>query len=95
LRSDIDSALKTTPTPTPPLASKTPDTATARTRNVTTRQADAVKPQLALGRDSDELDDASLRALLAALDEIDRGPVAPSAEPDPSSLLPVIRDSSR
>jgi hypothetical protein len=42
-----------------------------------------------------DLDDASIQALLGALDEIDRAPVAPSAEPDRSPVLPVIKDGDR
>ena len=55
-----------------------------------------VKPQLVFGGGSaDDLDDASLRALLGALDEIDRGPVAPSADPDRTPVLPVIKEGDR
>lgn len=48
--------------------------------------------QLSFGGGVSDLDDASIRALLGALDEIDRAPVAPSAEPDRSPVLPVIKD---
>ena len=48
------------------------------------------KEQLAFNGGVDDLDDATLRALMGALDEIDRAPVAPSAEPDRTPVLPVI-----
>lgn len=53
------------------------------------------KAQLAFGGGVDDLDDASLRALLGALEEIDHAPVAPSAEPDRTPVLPVIKESDR
>lgn len=37
------------------------------------------------------MDDVSIKALLGALDEMDRAPVAPSEEPDPTPVLPVIK----
>jgi len=93
--SDIDSAVRMTEAQTPPSQPKALDTGRVRPPSGTTRPTQAAsKAQLAFGRD-DDLDDASLRELLAVLDEIDRGPVAPSAEPDPSSVLPVIRDGRR
>jgi anti-sigma factor RsiW len=93
--SDIDSAVRMTEAPTPPSQPRASDTGRVRPPTGTTRPTQAAsKAQLAFGRD-DDLDDASLRELLAVLDEIDRGPVAPSAEPDPSSVLPVIRDGRR
>ena len=58
-------------------------------------QAASPRAQLSLPGGVGELDDASIEALLGALDEIDRAPVAPSAEPDRSSVLPVIRDGDR
>jgi anti-sigma factor RsiW len=48
------------------------------------------KEQLAFSGGADDLDEATFRALLGALDEIDRAPVAPSAEPDRTPVLPVI-----
>jgi anti-sigma factor RsiW len=53
------------------------------------------KAQLAFGGGVDDLDDALLRALMGALDEIDRAPIAPSAEPDRTPVLPVIREGDR
>ena len=53
------------------------------------------RAQLSFNEGVAELDDASIQALLGALEEIDRAPVAPSAEPDRSSMLPVIRDGDR
>jgi hypothetical protein len=58
-------------------------------------QAASPRAQLSFHGGVGELDDASIQALLGALDEIDRAPVAPSAEPDRSSVLPVIRDGDR
>jgi anti-sigma factor RsiW len=93
--SDIDSAVRMTEARTPPSQPRASDTGRVQPPNVTTPPTRAAsKAQLAFGRD-DDLDAASLRELLAVLDEIDRGPVAPSAEPDPSSVLPVIRDGRR
>jgi hypothetical protein len=42
-----------------------------------------------------DLDDASLQSLLGALEEIDHAPVAPSAEPDRSPVLPIIKAGNR
>jgi anti-sigma factor RsiW len=53
------------------------------------------KPQLSFGGGVGDLDDASLQSLLGALEEIDRAPVAPSAEPDRSPVLPVIKAGDR
>ena len=53
------------------------------------------RAQLSFNGGVGELDDASIQALLGALDEIDRAPVAPSTEPDRSSVLPVIKDVDR
>lgn len=49
------------------------------------------KAQLAFAGGTDDMDDASIKVLLGALDEMDRAPVAPSAEPDPTPVLPVIK----
>ena len=49
------------------------------------------KAQLAFAGGTDDMDDASIRALLGALDEMDRAPVAPSEEPDHTPVLPVIK----
>jgi hypothetical protein len=56
------------------------------------RSSSVQTPQLSFGGGVSDLDDASIRALIGALDEIDRAPVAPSAEPDRSPVLPVIRE---
>ena len=53
------------------------------------------KAELSIGGGVSDLDDASIQALLGALDEIDRAPVAPSAEPDRSPVLPVIKEGER
>jgi len=51
--------------------------------------------QLAFAGGVEDLDDASIKALLGALDELDRAPLAPSAEPDPTPVLPVIGTGQR
>lgn len=53
------------------------------------------REQLSFNGGVSDLDDASIQALLGALDEMDRAPVAPSAEPDHSPVLPVIKESER
>ena len=53
------------------------------------------KAQLAFAGGVEDLDDASIKALLGALDELDRAPLAPSAEPDPTPVLPVIGTGQR
>jgi len=57
------------------------------------RAASAPQPkaQFAFAGGTDDMDDASIKVLLGALDEMDRAPVAPSAEPDPTPVLPVIK----
>lgn len=57
--------------------------------------AGAPATQLSFGGGVSDLDDASIRALIGALDEIDRAPVAPSAEPDRTPVLPVIKEGQR
>jgi hypothetical protein len=57
-----------------------------------TRSTSAPVAQLSFGGGVSDLDDASIRALLGALDEIDRAPIAPSAEPDRTPALPVIKE---
>ena len=61
----------------------------------TNRRASTAKAQLSFGGGTDDLDDASLKELLGALDEIDRAPLAPSAEPDRTPVLPVIKEGAR
>src|SRR5688500_17000641 len=55
----------------------------------------AEKAELSFGVGVDDLDPASLKALMSALDEIERSPVAPSAEPGRVTVLPVISDDTR
>jgi len=81
-----------------------PDTLAGRgTRSDTGREPTAPgsrgpaspRAQLSFNGGVGDLDDASIQALLGALEEIDRAPVAPSAEPDRSSVLPVIQGGNR
>ena len=53
------------------------------------------RAQLSFGGGVSDLDEASLKALLGALDEIDRAPVALSAEPDHAPVLPAGREGTR
>jgi len=53
------------------------------------------KAQLSFGGGVGDLDAASIEALMGALDELDRAPMAPSAEPDRTPVLPVIGEGSR
>jgi anti-sigma factor RsiW len=83
-------------------APSTPDTPVPRNptgkgvpRSPTTVPAAPAKPQLAFARGAGDIDEASIKELLALLDEIDRSPVAPRAEPDPTPVLPVIKQSDR
>lgn len=55
----------------------------------------SARAQLAFAGGVEDMDDASIKALLGALDEIDRAPLAPSAEPDPTPVLPVIGTGQR
>ena len=68
--------------------------ASATSQQETARRA-AARTGLSFNGGVGDLDDASIQALLGALDEIDRAPVAPSAEPDRSSVLPVIHGADR
>ncbi|HEX6047975.1 MAG TPA: zf-HC2 domain-containing protein, partial [Gemmatimonadaceae bacterium] len=52
------------------------------------------RAQLSIGGGVDDLDPASIEALLGALDEIDRAPIAPSVEPAPVTALPIISEDS-
>jgi anti-sigma factor RsiW len=51
--------------------------------------------ELSFGGGVSDLDDASVKELLGALDEIDRAAVALSAEPDHSPVLPAGREGTR
>jgi hypothetical protein len=83
-------------TQTLPVRPKSSDTIKTPTPPVPNTLPRVDKVQLAFGGGADDaLDDASLAALMGALDEIDRGPIAPSGEPDPTPVLPVIRDGAR
>lgn len=90
-----DSASRQTPLVTPK------DTHTTRV-DTNRRSAPPVRPaagspkaQLAFAGGVEDMDDASIKALLGALDEIDRAPLAPSAEPDRSPVLPVMGTGQR
>jgi hypothetical protein len=84
-----------TTTPSPVASPNPLDSGNGTPQGRTPAQVREVKVQLSVGGGVNDLDDASLRALLGALDEIDRAPVAPSTEPDRASVLPVIRESDR
>ena len=92
---DIDSTVRITQK-LPVGERKSSDTNTTSSPPVPGTLPRAAKVQLAFGGGAeDDLDDASLTALLGALDEMDRGPIAPSGEPDPTPMLPVIRDGAQ
>jgi hypothetical protein len=72
---------------------ETPGTTSTTRREPTRATREAEAPAvLSFGGGVSDLDDSSIRALLGALDEIDRAPVAPSAEPDRTPVLPVIKE---
>ena len=68
---------------------------TTRPANPPGRVTAAARPkaQLVFAGGMEDMDDASIKALLGALDELDHAPVAPSEEPDPTPVLPVIGTS--
>jgi anti-sigma factor RsiW len=97
-----DSVAVSTPPVAPPksAAANSPRVVGAAPRDThpsptTNRRPSLAKAQLSFGGGTDDLDDASLRELLGALDEIDRAPLAPSAEPDRTPVLPVIKEGAR
>ena len=98
---DVDTSRAAVSSDSPRVSAQSPQPVSARSvdtakpRPSRTVGEPSRKAQLAFGSGVDDLDDASLRALLGALDEIDRAPVAPSAEPDRTPVLPVIRDGER
>jgi hypothetical protein len=67
------------------------DTTRGANHSGRTSASPPAKAQLAFAGGTDDMDDASMKALLGALDEMDRAPVAPSEEPDPTPVLPVIK----
>ena len=80
-----------------PVAGVSPSGAhdTTRPANPAGRVTAAARPkaQLVFAGGMEDMDDASIKALLGALDELDHAPVAPSEEPDPTPVLPVIGTS--
>ena len=74
---------------------RTIDTANSKTAQALPRPPQGERVQLSFGGGVSDLDDASLKALMGALDEIDRAPVALSAEPDHSPVLPAGREGTR
>jgi anti-sigma factor RsiW len=97
-----DSIAVSTPTiaPRKSAASDSPRVVGAAPRDThpsptTNRPPSTAKAQLSFGGGTDDLDDATLKALLGAHDEIDRAPLAPSAEPDRTPVLPVIKEGER
>jgi hypothetical protein len=83
---------RVTPTPQNDSGERPVSGATAMTRPPSVR---AEKAQLSVGGGVDDLDRASIEALMSALDEIERAPVVPSAEPDRVTLVPISSDDSR
>jgi hypothetical protein len=53
------------------------------------------RAQLSIGGGTDDLDRASIEALMTVLDELDRAPIVPSAEPDRVTLVPIISDGTQ
>ena len=97
-----DSVAVSTPQVSPPksAAAGSPRVVGAAPRDThsspnTNRRPSTAKAQLSFGGGTDDLDDSSLKELLGALDEIDRAPLAPSAEPDRTPVLPVIKEGAR
>ena len=94
------SAMPTAPVPAPVAAvpRPTPRRADSGGRRAPARGLTAnapTKAELSFGGGMSDLDDASIQQLLGVLDEIDHAPVAPSAEPDRSPLLPVIKGTDQ
>ena len=86
-------------TPTAPLSGASPSAANVQRRPSAHPSrppaASSSKTQLAFAGGVEDLDDASIKALLGALEEMDRAPLAPSAEPDPTPVLPVIKPGAK
>ena len=80
------------PTSVPPAVMKR---GAKTTQPATVHPVRSGKAQLSFGGAVDGLDRAAIEALMGALDEIDRAPVAPSVEPDRAPLLPVITEGTR
>ena len=77
------------------------DSGTTTTQRAISPRSQAVHPvragkaQLSFGGGVEGFDRAAIEALMGALDEIDRAPVAPSVEPDRAPVLPVINEGTR
>ena len=80
--------------PTRPVPT-TNDTANPKGSPTLPPPAQPERIELSFGGGVSDLDDASVKALLGALDEIDRAPLALSAEPDHSPVLPAGREGTR
>ena len=95
--SSVDTLVVPTPRPVDTAGSPSPGNGQRRSPIQPSRNPHVTPPkaQLAFAGGVDDLDDASIKALLGALDEMDRAPLAPSEEPDPTPVLPVIRPGAK
>jgi Putative zinc-finger len=94
----VEPPTNATPVPGPPSILGTPGPRTdtgKRAVRPTPTNASASTAQLSFAGGVGDIDEASIQDLLGALDEIDRAPVAPSAEPDRTPVLPVIKQGER
>jgi len=94
--SSVDTRLAQPPRPSP-VEGSGPGNGTRQppARPIRTPANSPPKAQLAFAGGVDDLDDASIKALLGALDEMDRASLAPSGEPDPTPVLPAIGPGER
>jgi anti-sigma factor RsiW len=92
---DTPRAEPATPAETGSSRSVVKDTSRPANRSGRRPPISSAKPQLAFAGGIDDMDDASIKALLGALDEMDRESLAPSAEPDSTPVLPVIKTGER
>jgi hypothetical protein len=94
LQWDLDSAQRDT-APLVTQVARPHDTTNPKVAPTPPRPTQHERVQLSFGGGVSDLDEASLKALMGALDEIDRAPVALSAEPDHSPVLPAGREGTR